>query len=214
MSYNKIDILAHVKDAILETPIVEAPFPYAYFSNVFTSDFYDRIVATIPERDNFTPYFDDRPRSENQTFVLHKNYLCNPSHPEAEGWGIYWKGIALISKLLVFRFEPYIPAVLKLLFPDDWGKRFLDFETYYETGNLHDAGTEYQIGSHLDHPYHIVTWLFNLPSDNQFRDCGTDLYQPGSKTWKFSIPWRRIFLDICQANLTPSILLHTSQIPV
>jgi hypothetical protein len=178
MSYNESEILAHVKNAILETPIVEAPFPYACFSNVFPSGFYDRIVATIPERKLFTPYFVDRPKSENQTFVLHQNYLCDPSQPEAEGWIIYWKGVSLISKLLSFRFEPYIPSVLRVLFPEDWGKRVLDIETYFETGNLHDAGTGYQIGPHLDHPYHIVTWLFNMPQDNKFLGCGTDMYHP------------------------------------
>lgn len=175
MEFNETEIREHALRHVTAAPISEAPFPYLFVDRVFPDEFYSHIRGLLPRRDSFDPYFANRPREDNQSFTLRRERLC--ADDPSGVWRIFWNSLDAVGNRLKTRFEALFPAVVRILFPDDWGSRISAIETRSIVAEMTDAGPSYTSSPHLDAPNDVFTWLFHLPEDDRFRDCGTHLYR-------------------------------------
>jgi hypothetical protein len=176
-------IRARLKETVLGAPITESPYPHAFIENVFPEDFYWRVRDAVPNRDALFAYPQKLKRDGTPYAITHETHIINRGLLTHRGenlelWRTFWDGIELIGGLLEKRFRAYLPTVLRSMYPDDWGRRVMDVETFVETGDINDGDAEYGIAPHLDHPYKILTWLFYMPSDDKHLDYGTGIYSP------------------------------------
>ncbi len=170
------DVLQHVMDRLTNAQIVASPYPHFYIENIFPDDFYQEILANLPDNASFqgvsqTGKVDPRTYLERRVLILQEDELMKLPFFHFLFWSKFTSSIKSDSwcSTLLRKFDPYIRQ---------------RFGAHYEkvkfssTAELVRDGTNYAIGPHTDHPIRVLTLLFYFPRSKDQAHLGTSLYQP------------------------------------
>jgi hypothetical protein len=160
----------HLVDAIARAALIDEPFPYLYVEHAFPSDFYQALLAALPDIGAYTPI------GETEALTIKGGYaersICRVR--EIEGRSAFWAGLSSWIHGASFAeriFDKFSAAYLE---------RFgLDTKIEYEVDvRLVRDFTNYSIGPHTDAPQKLASLLFYLPPDESMSHLGTGVYAP------------------------------------
>ena len=157
------------------------PFPHCYVENIFPEDFYKKLLAHLPAKNDLFPIAEKRPvRGYKERFVccFDDESLAALQSDKAAFWtefrDTYLRGV--VGNVLINKFQPLISHRFK---------DRPDIELYNELLLVHDV-RDYSLGPHTDSPRKVVTVLFYLPEDESHTNLGTSIYLP--KEASFTCP--------------------------
>jgi FkbM family methyltransferase len=173
-------IMHHVLDRVMSTPITVEPFPYLVVDEVFPEDYYQEMLDNFPlEVEGLRPLSETGRVTANSyqerlcLLFTDEDFARLPSNKAK-----FWRELAswLYSEPFMSGFiqkfwhalEPRLDRILR------------------EEQGLHVKGdallvedhTRYSIGPHTDAPHRLITFLFYLPVDDRYKDLGTSIYRP------------------------------------
>jgi hypothetical protein len=155
----KFDIEQHVNYALLNADIAKWPFPHFYVTNVFPKEYYEGIQAflcSMRSEDYSDTTNAGTGRYGNRAFA-HDSVISGLEFMKSKDF--------LRTVLTIFESE------VKEAFPD--GKIAVNRDI-----RLIRDSKEYKIGPHTDAKWKLVSLLFYLPPNDEYRDFGTSLFVP------------------------------------
>lgn len=174
-------IVESVIYSLRNTPVREYPFPHFYATNVFPDDFYQALVASLPEDDGYAP--------------LPGGYANRVAAKEDN---------LLVAGLNTAEFAR---AVLSM-FPKHFNERFAYGRGNFRSEIRFIRDYEgYKIGPHTDAPAKVVSLLFYLPMDFSLSEHGTGVFIPndGQKTCPGGPHYGfDAFTEVWRANFLPN----------
>lgn len=184
MTLNCKEIVAHAVKSIRHAPLSYAPFPNLVVDNIFPKEYYDRLVGLLPPRDGFGVYAPGTPRHQESYFKLlgHEYAALSPEHKDY--MDVLYEAFPAISKEIARRLNPFVPAMLSQLFPDDWEERSKKTELHHSLGYyIIDRVKTLSQTAHTDSAYRVFTWLFYMPEKADYPHMGTDLFTATPENW-------------------------------
>jgi hypothetical protein len=170
-------VLAHLLQALQNTPQEDQPFSHFYVKGMFPKDIYGQMVAMLPEPNCFRPlslekYARSDGTSTRDVLELNETMLA-PLPPASRA---LWLGIAdaLMSAALKHAVFDKLSVDLSQRFRVP-RTRLCEVVAYPKPALIRDVGG-YEIAPHPDVRKKIVTMQFYLPSDGSQVDLGTALY--------------------------------------
>lgn len=161
--------------ASLEAAKVEtAPFEHLFVQEVFPSDVYGSLQASLPPTDSYISMSARRTTNINAQLYRKRINLTSPEIlriPEAER--TFWEIVR--DSLCDPRF---IDAVLKSFSPGLLRRYGTTEITSRVRVELFRDSDGYEIGPHTDAPHKILTLIFYLPPNTARPDLGTAVYAP------------------------------------
>jgi len=175
----------HALTRILATPTAPFPHRHLYVPEVFPFDFYSTLRRLMPGDECFKPLassdkMDAADYGMRSSFVPDADRLARLPSAAAE----FWEG--LFSRLFTAEF---VDAILERFRPEieerlrREGKPWPAIKT--EMMLVRDRSSD-GVKIHSSAPNNLITFLFYLPEDERFADCGTTLYLPkdrGFRCW-------------------------------
>jgi hypothetical protein len=172
---------SHVRRAILGAPLRTDPSPHVFVENVFSPDFYQKLLRLFPDKDAFRPwqhtgappnFFGNYERRGQ--FVLPDDTPRLPS-AQREFWQALsgYLGSADFARLLLARFENHYRRQFGPAFDQP------DFVERLRPGlvvNRHEP--DYYLGPHTDRHEKVVTCVFYMPEREGLDHLGTTIYRP------------------------------------
>lgn len=169
-------VLSHVIDRLKNVTVRTSPFPHFYIENIFPDDYYQELIAHLPETSSYVNLgqlgkTDPRIYQQRLVLPLQEDELCRLPF----GHLLFWSQFAAALKsqtwceMLVEKFQPYIQ------------ERFVehyDRVTFSSTAELVRDSSNYAIGPHTDHPIRVLTLLFYFPATEEQANLGTSVYEP------------------------------------
>jgi len=160
----------HLTDAIARTALTDEPFPHLYLGQAFPPDFYEALLAALPEISAYTPI------SDTETLTAKGGYaersICRIR--EIQGRSAFWAelsdwihGAAFAERIL----DKFSAAYRERFGPD------MKIEYEIDVRLVRDV-TNYSIGPHTDAPQKLASLLFYLPADESMSHLGTSVYAP------------------------------------
>ncbi|MES2199155.1 MAG: hypothetical protein V4489_03185 [Chlamydiota bacterium] len=176
------DTLLHVINRLTNAQIHTSPYPYFYIDNIFPDDFYQELLANLPDTSSYqglsqTGKVDQRTYLDRFVLPLEEDQLNQLSFSQF----LFWSNFNIAIKS-----DEWCSALLKK-FDCHIKERF---GIYYEkvkfssTAELVRDRTNYSIGPHTDHPVRVLTLLFYFPSSNDQSHLGTSIYEPLDPTFE------------------------------
>lgn len=170
------DVLQHVMRRLAQAHIQSSPYPYFYVENVFPEEFYQQLIANLPETSFFqgiskTGKVDPRTYKERLVFPLQGEVLSQLPL----GQFLFW------SQFVAAIHSQEWHAMLLEQFGSQIQERFgVHYERveFSSTAELVRDQTHYSIGPHTDHPIRTLTLLFYFPHLRDQSHLGTSVYAP------------------------------------
>ena len=173
--------IGHAIYKLRNAQIHQYPFPHFYATDVFPDDFYEALVASLPEDDGYAPL---QGGYASRTAAI----APNPLVAGMEG-------------------QEFATHVLSL-FPKPFNERFAYGKARFRTECRFIRDSEgYQIGPHTDAPAKVVSLLFYLPTDFDLWEHGTGIFVPedGEKTCRGGPHYKFDgFKEVWRAPFTPN----------
>ncbi len=147
------NIEEHIIFKLRNARVLDYPFPHFYAENVFPSADYDMALSHLPDQRNYV--------------TMGGNYNAR-----------FFADPVFVPEFDFTRSKWFCHNVLQI-----FGKRFFDrfpdgkFQGSTESRLVRDRQS-YQIGPHTDAAWKVISLLFYLPMDEQFRQHGTSIYVP------------------------------------
>ncbi len=168
-------LLDHALAVVREAPLREQPFAHLYFENVFPDDFYESLLACLPEPSRFEPLYHKDALLPNggttrSTFTLEPQSLATLP-PESREVLEACRGAFASDRLrdaLLGRYD----ALLRQRFASD----LLDIDLEV-TVKLQRDLPGYRIGVHPDTSDKVVLLQLYLARDDARPSMGTSLYR-------------------------------------
>lgn len=152
------DILAHLSYKIANAEVRPFPFPHIYVENVFSNDFYDQILTSLPSTEEYRG--NEEGKYKNRKFNDATMAILEPLRTPD------------FTNICTYPFRHDIAKVHGGSFPASTDLRLvLD-------------GENYSIGPHTDAKHKILSYLFYLPSDSSLEEHGTSIYVPKDPTFR------------------------------
>jgi hypothetical protein len=177
------DVRHFVQYQILNAPIRPYPTPHIYVDGVFPAEFYDRLVAALPDDSGYTRLVDTKrvsPGYSPQRFGLFPDQVAQ-SAMDAER-RVFWHRV-----FQTFDSDEFATAVFtkfqgtitqRFAAPGEPGRPAI---AYGKEIFLMRDRTEYSLGPHTDSPAKLISVLFYLPESDSRPDLGTSFYSPKDK---------------------------------
>lgn len=143
------------KNQIINTPIINYPYPHIHIKRIFPEEFYQEILDNIPSIEEYTP----KPKyAGKQTSTLDRIDLLSESKRKFWGKMEKWFKSKDFSDLLLEKFNI----------------RKEGFSDYF----LHKDLEDFEIKPHRDLRSKLVTYLFYFPRDDSLPELGTQILVP------------------------------------
>lgn len=159
-----LNVHNHVTKCIANADIITDPFSHIVIDNIFTEDLYKQLTQNIIP-DNILATLQDYKRVGNGYSDARYILKLKSNMPFLEETNrLIWQNFAkYISNhfihLILQKFKIYDDDLISdLLYVKD--------------------GMNYSLGPHTDKPSKVLTCLFYLPTDNQYKNYGTSIYIP------------------------------------
>lgn len=165
-------------ERIKSVPIELNPFPHLVIDNIFPSDYFEEIQLNFPSDEQMIPLSET-----GRTGNSYKNRLVTMfdepgfarlTKDQRKFWS--WFGGWLYS-------SEFINGVIQYLWPHvntrlQMLNQHLGWARVRGDALLVSDQTSYKIGPHTDAGHRLVSFLYYLPQDDRFQNCGTSLYKP------------------------------------
>lgn len=166
----------HMLYQIGNAPIRTYPFPHFAADNVFSSTFYDELIASFPSGPAFTPISDT---GRLTTAGDPHRSIIEFKEPNASSLPAECR--ALWAPLVDFVMSDGFSLFLLNRFDSNLRERFenrlQDVRFGADLQIVHDEA-HYQLDPHTDHPRKVVVLLFYMARDEADIDLGTSFYVP------------------------------------
>jgi hypothetical protein len=177
------DAKQHAIYAIANSHVRLFPFPHFSCDNVFTQNFYDEILARLPDEDRYASIVGtgrlemskfggkNSPYNSRSTIPLTKETVGNFAKKDQAFWLEilhFLKGEDLV-KILLWKFEAFLrqryPSGLKDVYFNSDVLLMRDFRGF-------------SLGPHSDRPNKVAVIIFYLPTTADNPNLGTSVYVP------------------------------------
>ena len=174
------EVFAHMTEAIGASPVINDPFAHIYVRGVFPDDFYQEMLAKLPDVEKYQALADtgrvDKGYSRSRLIFSGRPEHLGLLPPEmAEFWDKLF-GTLQQTQFINFLHQKFSAAINgRLANPEEAleGEHLIGAESFLIRDN---AG--YDLGPHTDSPSKIVSSLFYLASDEDHAYLGTSFYAP------------------------------------
>ena len=175
------DVIGHILNSIKDAGLKKDPFPHFESSPVFPGEFYQELLANLPDDDAYTPAGEtglvtSGAYKERGIISLEGPNLANLPNAIRSFW------ITLSSKLLARTFmeqlvEPFVR---------DIEMRFVEKTSLsmWPNAYLCRDWPGYSLGPHTDSNQKVVSLIFYLPENSTSPELGTSLYIPRNPDFK------------------------------
>lgn len=176
MSKMEADVLQHVKRRLEQAHVHSSPYPYFYIENIFPEEFYQELLANLPETEYFQSLSQTGkvdPKTYAERFVL-------PFQEEQLGQLPFYHFLFWSKFAEAIKGDEWCSMLLEK-FGEQIKERFgphYERVTFSSTAELVRDRTNYSIGPHTDHPIRVLTLLFYFPSSKDQAHLGTSVYEP------------------------------------
>lgn len=168
----KTDPVEHVLYRIRTTPARPYPFSHFYVENVFPQDYYQKILAHLPDTEHYTP-IDQLGETQGQYSRRLLFSLQKGPDKLREEKKEFWR-----SFMEQFGGPQFQNAILSL-FSENIDKCGWEPDQQLKSAvDLVRDTTTYSIGPHTDVPRKCVTLIFYLARDDRHPHFGTSLFTP------------------------------------
>ena len=184
--HNYNEIKQHIIDKILSSELSNHPFDHKFVEDVFPINFYNDLLANIPDKSDFVPINKTAavtPDYSPERFIFNfqEENIINRLESSKKKFLQNFLEI-LVSKDLftsvTSQFSKTIDARLRNLSDAEKEKcGFPNLDFTIRTALIKDF-TKYSLGAHADTTTKFVTFLFYIPSNKDLQKVGTTLYQP------------------------------------
>jgi hypothetical protein len=210
------DVEEFVYYQVANAPLASYPFPHFYVRPVFPQEFYERLLANLPDTEALTPinetatvaHVDEAGNQQKGRFE--PRYIADLAalevEEEAERRGDSWRNLRRwlpgkrFRDLIVNKFR----GGIRERFPGG-----VHLATEVEVRFVRDF-TAYSIEPHTDLPEKLVSLLFYLPRDERLRHLGTSLYVPKDPALRCDGTVRHAFAQfkkVFTAGFVPNAML-------
>ena len=167
----------HAAYKLINSPILNFPFPHLYVENIFSDKFYSKIQENLldsSEMMSMADLYSDNPGLSGYKERMVMDFDKKESMQKAgEGKREFWTSFHK-------NFSPNFSNILRSKF-----KKFLDLRftylknvSYTHTLQLVHDKKNYSLGPHTDQPSKVVSVLIYLPKDHKQILTGTSIYMP------------------------------------
>lgn len=171
-------IVEHVEASIKRAPLVWAPFPYLFAEDVFPSQFYAALLASVPS--GVVAHIEASGASKSGENLLHAKYADLLSNRECEVWGIAKSAMRAAHAVAQERLSGCVEARWAELADMGYVPRAMaPLDMRHQLLCRHEA---FEIGPHVHHMCEIIDALLYLPDDDSHAHQGTELYRVARKT--------------------------------
>ena len=173
-----LDTELHVAYRILNTPILNFPFPHFYVENVFPHDFYSKIQENLLTEKEMTSMADLYPQntglaSYKDRFVMdftRADSMNKVGKKKKEFWTSFGENFSkgAFGSVIQTKFKKFL----------DMRFQYLDDVSFRHEMQLINDKKNYSLGPHTDHPRKVASLLIYLPTDLTQKESGTSIYIP------------------------------------
>ena len=173
-----LDAELHVAYRILNTPILNFPFPHFYVENIFPADFYSKIQENLLETKEMASLANSDTANYGlagykDRFVINlakKDEMSKVEKDKQEFLRVFGKMFTKgdFSKLLQAKFKKFI----------DMRFQHVENVSFYDEVRLFNDKKNYSLGPHTDKPSKAISVLIYLPKDDSQKETGTSIYMP------------------------------------
>ena len=173
-----LDAELHVAYRIVNTPILNFPFPHFYVENVFPHDFYSKIQENLLEEKEMTSMGDLYPQnsglaSYKDRFVMdftRADSMNKVGKKKREFWTSFGENFSkgAFGNLIQTKFKKFL----------DMRFQYLDDVSVRHEMQLINDKKNYSLGPHTDKPTKVISVLIYLPKDDSQKETGTSIYMP------------------------------------
>ena len=159
------DITAHFNYNLDKAIVHEFPFQHLYYDNVFPINFYNDLVASLPEFPVYNPYAKERPGGNTfpDRFIINLN---NKKETIGSSWEIV-RGILQNHSTQITLMSKFQRTV---------GPRMSKDNIVGTDSILIRDQSNYELSPHTDHPRRIVILIIYLTKSDKHQHLGTSLY--------------------------------------
>ena len=170
----------HLLYAVGNAPLATYPFPHLYVPEALPREFYDELLACLPEREAYAPISEVRAVSEiygRTRFVMPLDAEHVGRLPDAarRPWETISRALlgGDFGNMLYYRFQPFLEQRFRNTGP---------VEFHHEAMLVRDMAG-YSLGPHTDAQRKVVSVLFYLPRDASRAHLGTSIYVPKDRAF-------------------------------
>ncbi|MBY0529784.1 MAG: hypothetical protein K2P51_06295 [Rhabdochlamydiaceae bacterium] len=188
-------VFEHISRQIQNAELCLDPYPHFFVEQIFPEDFYEELLAHLPETALYTSLADT-------------DKVSKGSYQERSIYALQDSAIE----------EPCLQSLSKILHSQEWIKLALSkFDVYVKerfgilidamefstTAQLIKDRSNYAIGPHTDLPHRVCTFLFYLPKTKDQQHLGTSIYRPCDPSWKCQGHHHYVFKDFIKEKTLP-----------
>ena len=172
-----LDAELHFAYKIVNTPILNFPFPHLYIENIFSDDFYSKIQENLLETKEMTSLADlssDNPGLSTYKDRLVMDFTLAESmkkirKDKREFWTSFGENFSEnFHNLLRGKFKTFL----------DMRFQYLDDVSFRHEIKLINDKKNYSLGPHTDSLTKVISLLIYLPKDRSQIETGTSIYIP------------------------------------
>lgn len=146
-----MNLQRHVTTQLHAATKFRVPFPHFFAQNVFPDDFYDELMQILAKKDDF-----------------HAEKFANREFADQIG----------IPALDFMTEKGFLRDMLHLFAPEAISKfGGTNIQLSHDLRLIRDS-VNYKIGPHTDISSKVLSLLFYLPADSDYRECGTSIFIP------------------------------------